>query len=560
MNTKALKPHERFFKLLENHKSDLWNLLFLSLLAGIISLSLPLGLQAMVNFIVMGRVSASWVILLILIVLGILADGILQINQMRIIENVQQHIFVNSAVDFAFRLPKIDTSKLKEYPLADLSNRFLDTFTVQKSLTKILTGLPMAIFQLFFGVIVLGIYNTSFLIGGVLLIIITYFALRLTFKKALATSINESSYKYKLLYFLQNLAKMDREFKSNPHEEISLKATDSITAKYLLERNKHFFWLIWQYRIFLIFRVLVVLMLLLGGALLLMQEQINLGEFVAAEIIILMMISASEKVILNYESIFDLLTSLDKIGQVMDINTEQETVYKASSILDESKSPIAIHIKSLRLDDNLAIDDIVLESNKRYWFKGLSLNESETLIANLSGIELDEKAEIYLDDTLMTHRNPLYLRKRIKILAEDAKLLERLSIEENIVFGRDLSDEHFKETLEKTSILKYLNQNGLTLADTVKSDCNGELRMLIALCRILITKPEFILITNKALWYLAQYKGLLDSLLANAQGIIYFSNSSEMLEQADVILEKRDQNIHVFTNKNDFLKGGSDNA
>ena len=560
MNTKALKPHERFFKLLENHKSDLWNLLFLSLLAGIISLSLPLGLQAMVNFIVMGRVSASWVILLILIVLGILADGILQINQMRIIENVQQHIFVNSAVDFAFRLPKIDTSKLKEYPLADLSNRFIDTFTLQKSLTKILTGLPMAIFQLFFGVIVLGIYNTSFLIGGVLLIIITYFALRLTFKKALATSINESSYKYKLLYFLQNLAKMDREFKSNPYEEVSLKATDSITAKYLLERNKHFFWLIWQYRIFLIFRVLVVLMLLLGGALLLMQEQINLGEFVAAEIIILMMISASEKVILNYESIFDLLTSLDKIGQVMDINTEQETVYKASSILDESKSPIAIHIKSLRLDDNLAIDDIVLESNKRYWFKGLSLNESETLIANLSGIELDEKAEIYLDDTLMTHRNPLYLRKRIKILAEDAKLLERLSIEENIVFGRDLSDEHLKETLEKTSILKYLNQNGLTLTDTVKSDCNGELRMLIALCRILITKPEFILITNKALWYLAQYKGLLESLLANAQGIIYFSNSSEMLEQADVILEKRDQNIHVFANKNDFLKGGSDNA
>ena len=57
-------------------------------------------------------------------------------------------------------------------------------------------------------------------------------------------------------------------------------------------------------------------LLLIGGALVLNQEM-NIGQFVAAEIIILLVIQSVEKLIIGLESLYDVLTSIEKIGQVV---------------------------------------------------------------------------------------------------------------------------------------------------------------------------------------------------------------------------------------------------
>jgi ABC-type bacteriocin/lantibiotic exporter with double-glycine peptidase domain len=101
------KPLKRFFNLISLDKKDISQIFFYAIFAGLISLSLPLGIQAIINFIQSGRISASWIVLVVLVVIGVVFVGILSLMQLRITENLQQKIFVRSSFEFAYRLPKI---------------------------------------------------------------------------------------------------------------------------------------------------------------------------------------------------------------------------------------------------------------------------------------------------------------------------------------------------------------------------------------------------------------------------------------------------------------------
>ena len=103
---------KRLFNLLELDKKDVLQIFFYAIFAGIVSLSLPLGIQAIVNFIQSGRVSASWIVLVILVVIGVALVGILSLMQLRITENLQQKMFVRSSFEFASRLPKIEFKEM----------------------------------------------------------------------------------------------------------------------------------------------------------------------------------------------------------------------------------------------------------------------------------------------------------------------------------------------------------------------------------------------------------------------------------------------------------------
>ena len=167
-------PLERFIDLLKLDKRDISQIVFYSIFSGLISLSLPLGIQAIINLIQSGRVSVSWIVLVIIVVIGVILVGILTLMQLRIIENLQQKIFVRSSFEFAYRLPKINFEELyNQYP-PELANRFFDTISIQKGTSKLLIDIPTALLQILFGVLLLSLYHPFFIFFGILLILLLY--------------------------------------------------------------------------------------------------------------------------------------------------------------------------------------------------------------------------------------------------------------------------------------------------------------------------------------------------------------------------------------------------
>ena len=68
---------------------------------------------------------------------------------------------------------------------------------------------------------------------------------------------------------------------------------------YLGARTKHFNVLLFQYKILVFFKVCMTLAMLTIGAVLLVDQQLNVGEFIAVEIVIIMVINAVEKLIIS---------------------------------------------------------------------------------------------------------------------------------------------------------------------------------------------------------------------------------------------------------------------
>ena len=151
--TKILTSWQRLISLLKLERQDIKQIFYYAIFAGVVSLSLPLGIQAIINLIQGAQMSSSWIVLVVLVTLGVAFVGVLQLMQMRIIENVQQKIFTRSSFEFAYRFPKMKMSELREFYPPELANRFFDTLTVQKGLSKILIDFPAAILQIIFGLI-----------------------------------------------------------------------------------------------------------------------------------------------------------------------------------------------------------------------------------------------------------------------------------------------------------------------------------------------------------------------------------------------------------------------
>lgn len=321
--TGKLTPVQRFWRLLHPDRREIRNVYVYAVFNGLINLSLPLGIQAIVNLIQGGQVSTAWVVLVAVVVAGIAATGVLQIAQLRIVENLQQKIFARSAFEFAFRIPKVRMEAIYKYYAPELMNRFFDTLTVQKGLSKILIDFSSAVLQVLFGLILLSFYHPFFIVFSLILILMVVAIFKLTGKRGLITSLNESKYKYQVAHWLEELARTGTTFKLAGKTELPLEKMDKQVGAYLGARESHFSVLVQQYSLMVLFKVLVATGLLAMGGILVMQQVMNIGQFVAAEIIILLIMTSVEKLVMSMETIYDVLTALEKIGQVTDLEIER---------------------------------------------------------------------------------------------------------------------------------------------------------------------------------------------------------------------------------------------
>ena len=207
------QPVNRFFRLIAEDRKDITNIYMFAIFSGLISLTLPLGVQAIINIVMGGRAASSWVLLVVIVILGTALVGFLQILQISVTEIVQQRIFTRSAFEFSYRIPRFKITEVMNDHPPELVNRFFDTLNVQKGLPKILTDFPTAVLQILFGLILLSFYHPLFIMFGVILIGLLFAILRFTGPGGLDSSLEESKYKYKVAYWLEELARTMNTFK-----------------------------------------------------------------------------------------------------------------------------------------------------------------------------------------------------------------------------------------------------------------------------------------------------------------------------------------------------------
>ncbi|MCO4821557.1 MAG: ATP-binding cassette domain-containing protein [Flavobacteriaceae bacterium] len=495
---KIMSPWQRFIGLLQLDKRDINHIFYYAVFAGLVALSLPLGIQAIINLIQGAQLSSSWIVLVALVTLGVAFQGGLQIMQIRILENIQQKIFLRASFEFVYRFPKIKSSELQNSYAPELANRFFDTLTVQKGLSKILIDSPAAVLQIIFGIMLLSFYHPFFIIYGLLLIVLIYIVFRFTAKKGLETSLKESKSKYKVAHWIQEIARSLVNFKLSGNTSLAMQRNDKLTAEYLEAREGHFKVLLLQFIQMIGFKILVTAGLLLIGGLLVLNQQMNIGQFVAAEIIILLVISSVEKLIKGLETFYDVLTSLEKIGQIVDKEIEsQEGIdpFATEQALNvELEKVNYVTPEGFSILNNV---DLSITQNDRILLDGASGSGKTILLKLLSGIIIPSSGTLYVNDNSIKGIWPNRYRSQVGQVLPEQQTFEG-SILENITFNDpSISRERLNEVLKNLKLLPFIKSqpNGLnTMLYPQGQQIPHTVAKRIVLARAIVHRPKLLLL------------------------------------------------------------------
>ncbi|GGH01982.1 hypothetical protein GCM10007422_16110 [Pedobacter zeae] len=295
-----------------------------AILIGLIGLSLPLGTSAVFNLLSNGAMYSSTYILIAVILVGIVVGGILLIGQLTLVEFLEQKIFTKAALEFAFRLPRIKKKALEGENPTELVNRFFDILTIQKGLTKLLVDIVAAAVLIFFSVILLSFYHPVFMAFGTFVLIVIVLILILYYRRGVETSIEESGYKYEVVGYLEEIASdLDTYRQSETKRKEIIERTDQITANYIQSRNDHFGVLKKFFISAVAMRTILMGALLLLGSYFVVERQMTFGQFVAAEVIIVQISYAIEKLMTNLNTVFDMITGSEKLAVVTDLELEE---------------------------------------------------------------------------------------------------------------------------------------------------------------------------------------------------------------------------------------------
>jgi ABC-type bacteriocin/lantibiotic exporter with double-glycine peptidase domain len=306
-------------RLLGTERRDIGYVYLYAIVAGIISLSLPLGIQAVFNLVSGGMVFSSVYVLIGLVIIGVIIGGFILVGQQVLVEVLQQRVFVKAAFEFTYRLPRIQPEALNGTNPPELMNRFFDVLTIQKGLPKLLIDLTAAVVQIVFGIILLSFYHPVFIAFGLITILVVTGLVLILNNSALKTSLNESKYKYKFVAWLQNMAGQLPLIREQSTTAGNMSHTDDYVAQYIQYRNQHFSVLKRFYYSALAFKTLVTGGLLVLGTTLVVGREMTLGQFVAAELVIVLITSSVDKLIMSIDVVYDMLTAVEKIGNVTDL-------------------------------------------------------------------------------------------------------------------------------------------------------------------------------------------------------------------------------------------------
>ncbi len=497
-----ISPMQRFFRMLSPNIKAIRNLYIFALMSGLVSLSLPLGIQAIINLIQGGQISVSWIVLVAVVLVGYLFNGGLQIIQLRITEALQRDVFVRSALEFTYRIPRIKLEALHGKYAPELMNRFFDTITIQKGMSKVLLEFATSGVQILFGLILLSFYHPFFIVFSFIFVFLTFVLARSIFVAGLKSSLKESKKKYEVAFWIEEVARTNITFRLACASALPTRQTDDLVSDYLDARDKHFNILIRHYYFYIALKILIAASFLILGGILVFNQQMNIGQFVAAEIIVLLLISSSEKLFLTMETVYDLLTSIEKISQVTDLPLE-ETKPPLVNVSNESggMSVEAANVKFRYPDsvsDTLSDVSFHLQSGEKAVLTGQNGAGKSTLTKILALFYETGSGALLYNGIPINNYSVNQLRQLIsECIAEDR--IFNGSVIDNITLGKPYEQAEIMEVLKTTCLDRFISslpEGFFTQIGPQGIRLPASVNQKLILARNLFRKPKFLIIED----------------------------------------------------------------
>ncbi len=487
-------PSQRLRKLLRQESSALWVVLVYAVFIGLLTLATPVAVQALVNQVTFGQLRQPLLVLTLLLFFVLLFSGGLRLLQTAAVEQLQQRLFVRLGSELSQLLPHVLTAQWSKPPGVRLVSRFFEIITVQKSLSSLLLDGLALLLQSLIGLLVLGFYHPLLLGFDVLLLLAIVGIVIGLGRGAIKTAVLESRAKYQVADWLMELGTHSLTLRGAHGSSWAVSRADDLLVRYVLARRQNFAILRRQIVGALLLQALASATLLGLGGMLVILGQLTLGQLVAAELIVSMVVSGVLKFTKHMESYYDLLAGLDKLGYLDDLQPERSD--GEALLLPERPEVLMRGVRVRDPDGELHIDELHLQSGERGAIIG---DKGKRIVSELLyGLRSSEGGRIELGGVPVRALALASLRQQVALLHEDQASIVAGTVADNLRFAQpSVSLLQMRDALVAASLWDEVSALPLGLDTPLLSGAPGwspSMRWRLVLTRLLLQKPKLVLI------------------------------------------------------------------
>jgi multidrug resistance efflux pump len=288
----------------------------LSILASLFQLALPLGIQALMGFISGGEFRMGTLSVIFLVLLATWMANRWQIEMVKTGEQIEERLFVLMAYEYAQRL-FIQPAEGSFQKFVSKAKYFIEISGIQKGYSKSMIEIIAACLQLILGVMLISFYHPFFMIFGLTLLLGLFIIIKTKGMQAIRTKVEVSNEKYGMYDWIQKQSKEIGDVEKTKEE------LHGRSLNYVQVKRDHFAVVLFQMRSFLFFKMCIITGMLLLGVWLAIEQKISLGQFLAAELVIVLVVNSIEKLLFGLSSIYETMVSFEKgFSLIADTNEE----------------------------------------------------------------------------------------------------------------------------------------------------------------------------------------------------------------------------------------------
>ena len=519
-DTEGMTPFSRLIGLLKPEWSDIWIVLVFAFVVGMLMLATPIAVESLVNTVAFGRLLQPVIVLAVILLTFLAFSAAVRAIQTYVVEVIQRRLFARVAGDLAYRLPRAQVEGTDNLYLPELTNRFFDIVTVQKVSAQLLLDGIGLILTAAIGMAVLAFYHPFLLGFDVVMMASIAFIIVVLGRGAVKSAVKESKHKYYMASWLEDISRCPTTFRTAGGTALALERADRLVHQYLEARQKHFGILMRQILFALGLQAIASTVLLGLGGWLVISKQLTLGQLVAAELIVTVIVGAFAKLGKHMESFYDLLASVDKLGALFDVPVEHH-----DGVMEvTSDAPARLEVSSVaykgksggKLSQPI---DLQLEAGGSLAVLGSSGSGKSTLLDMIYGLRSPSGGHIAIDQFDPQDLRPDVLRSQVALVRRSEVF--HGTLEENVHLHRaDVTSADVRQAMESVGLYEHVLQlkqgfdTKLTPDGSPLSSAQGD---LLCLARAIAGKPRLLLVDGVL-------DGLSDEELAHALAVILDEN------------------------------------
>ncbi len=410
------------WRMVEFDGREVFILLVYTLALGVVAAAVPFASQVLVNQAAFTG-SAPPIVALSLIVLGILVLGaFIRLFQIRVAALIAKRLFVRSALKGTQSL--VDhPSRAYEFDDREVANRFFDVMTFQVAFGVLVSeGLGVIVLSVV-GIVVLALYHPLFFAFGIVVTLLCVVVIAGFAKRGVMRSYKRSNEKYRVAFWISQVAENRSLLRQTRANRIVQERVDDLSLKYVRTYFDYLRVLLWQSGALFFIQAFASAAFFGIGGWLVVRGQLNLGQLVAAEIILLANMSALTRFYFYLDSFYEAVVAAWKISELTQMEGDD-----APKVQSSTAQPV---IRGLTLTTPMLHKPLVAKAGDVIVLRGPSRRNCSVLLRDLAASDSHESVSVTWDSAEPVSRQQgvelmLYLARPAVLrmpLAENLSLL-----------------------------------------------------------------------------------------------------------------------------------------